>query len=850
MLDATNRPFCPPDTPPTWIRPRHFRITHVVLAATVDIERQRIDGVVEHHVTLLTHGEGKRSIEFDAHDLTIGETTVDGKLTIPSQSADRLIIALAENGSDTLVVRIAFSVEQPQKGMFFIQGDKARGQVAMAWTQGAMEDHSFWFPAFDNPNNMSTYRFELRHRTPLTAIANGECLSRKDHGDGWSTTIYEQRKAHVLYLVNVAVGDFVGVDDVGGNVPVTHYVPRGHETGALAIFRATNFALRWLGDYIGVPFAWSRYGHVVVHGFMWGGMENTTLTTITDRALMDATIQQREDVNVDSLVVHELVHQWFGDLLTMKAWSDIWLNESFATYLEARGTAAWRASLNDGSEADVLGLELWNNKQAYLDEDSGRYRRPLVTNRYIDAYELFDRVAYEKGSLILHHLCAILGESRFRAALKLYTTRHAHDLVETADWRQAIEDTTGEPMDWFFEQWVMRAGHPTLKINWRHDPARAQVIIEVEQTQALSDAALCYRLPTTVAMLVNGVLTFTPITLLRAQDSFVVAASVAPTWVVIDPAGELPAVWDEAGSVDSFISQLNEAQLPVNARARAAVVLAKRHPSSVIITGLAKAILSGEPELVRLEAIAALGSLRTPMARDVLLGAWKTTPEPRLRRAIAKALGELRHDQHTAQQLEALLTDEPSLLTVGELLAARGACEFPGATPVLRAWLKRDSWNQRVRSATIRGMAASGEAPAIDEVLAILLDDTQCDAVISSAALATAQLGARHMLARDRIRVALERRCDHPSLMVRAATVKALGTLGDIRARGALNARLDREPFGNISRVIRESLQQLEKVAAVTTATAEMTKRIDTLEQAKDRLERRLESLEKRLEST
>ena len=125
------------------------------------------------------------------------------------------------------------------------------------------------------------------------------------------------------------------------------------------------------------------------------------------------------------------------------------------------------------------------------------------------------------------------------------------------------------------------------------------------------------------------------------------------------------------------------------------------------------------------------------MARDVLLGAWKTTPEPRLRRAIAKALGELRHDQHTAQQLEALLTDEPSLLTVGELLAARGACEFPGATPVLRAWLKRDSWNQRVRSATIRGMAASGEAPAIDEVLAILLDDTQCDAVISSAALAT-----------------------------------------------------------------------------------------------------------------
>jgi aminopeptidase N len=548
-------------------------------------------------------------------------------------------------------------------------------------------------------------------------------------------------------------------------------------------------------------------------------------------------------------VVHELVHQWFGDLLTMKAWSDIWLNESFATYLEARGTAAWRASQQDGREADVLALELWHNKQAYLDEDGGRYRRPLVTNRYTDAYELFDRVAYEKGSLILHHLCGLLGEERFRAALTLYTKRHAHDLVETADWRQAIEDATGEPMDWFFEQWVYRAGHPQLKVGWRHDPARAQVIIEVEQTQALTDALLCYRLPTTVAMLVNGSVIFTPVTLTRVQDSLVLSATVAPTWVVLDPAGELPAVWEEAGSAESFIAQLGDAQLPANARARAAVVLAKRHPTAVIITGLSAALAQGQPELVRSEAINALGALRTPVARDRLLMAWKTTPEPRLRRAIAKALGDMRHDQQTAQRLEALLADEPSLLTMGELLAARGACEYPGATPLLRAWLKRDSWNQRLRSATLRGMAASGEAPAIDDVLAMLLDDSQCDAVISAAAQAAAQLGARHLLARDRIRFALERRSDHPSLMVRAATVKALGILGDPRARQVLSTRLEREPFGNISRIIRESMQQLDKAAAITTATAEMTKRIDTLEQAKDRLERRLESLEKRLDA-
>src|ERR1043165_9075921 len=519
MSDA--RPFCPPDTPPTWIRARHFRIRHVDLAVTVDVERQRVEGTVEHRVELLPHGEPRRTIELDQHDLAISAVTIAGKAVPFSVSDGRVAIAVPADAGTGFALTLAFAAERPQKGLFFIAPDAALGRVAMAWTQGAMEDHSHWFPAFDNPNNLSTYRIAIRHRAALLAAANGERVARTDGGDGWATTVFEQRKAHVLYLVNVAVGDFVAVDEAGGPVPITHYVPRGHEAGALAMFRSTAFAIRWLGDFIGVPYVWSRYGHVVVHGFMWGGMENTTLTTITDLGLMDAAIQGREDVDIDSLVVHELVHQWYGDLLTMKAWSDIWLNESFATYLEARGTAAWRASRGDGSEADVLALELWNNKHSYLEEDGGRYRRALVTNRYADPYELFDRVAYEKGSLVLHHLCRLLGEARFRPALKLYTARHAHDLVETADWRQAIEDATGEPMDWFFAQWVHRAGHPVLKVAWRHDPGRGQLIVDVEQTQAAGDAEQVFRLPVDLAFLVGDDARRVRVELRRAKESLV-----------------------------------------------------------------------------------------------------------------------------------------------------------------------------------------------------------------------------------------------------------------------------------------------------------------------------------------
>ena len=850
MFDAAQRPFCSAHTPPTWIRPRHFRMTHVDLSITVDVERQRVEGVVEHHVELLPHGEIKRTVELDQHDLEISAVAVDGKSAEFSRSDGRVAIVIPAEVGTSFRLRVTFAAERPQKGMFFITPDAALKRVAMAWTQGAMEDHSHWFPAYDSPNNFSTYRIAIRHRAQHLAAANGEREARTDHGDGWATTVFQQRQAHVLYLVNVAVGDFVAVDDSSGPVPITHYLPRGHESGALAMFRSTAFAIRWLSEYTGVPYVWSRYGHVVVHGFMWGGMENTTLTTITDRGVMDATVQQREDVDIDSLVIHELVHQWYGDLLTMKAWSDIWLNESFATYLEARGTAAWRASRGEGTEADVLALELWNNKQAYLDEDSGRYRRPLVTNRYTDAYELFDRVAYEKGSLILHHLCCLLGEERFRAALKLYTTRHAHGLVETADWRQAIEDATGEPLDWFFAQWVYRAGHPQLKVAWRHDPARGQLIIDVEQTQAATDAELIFRLRGVVVFLSGSEIRSETIDILRAKETLVFACVTAPTWVVMDPAGQLPAEWQEDGAVDELLARIHDQRLAAHGRARAAVVLSRKHPTTALITGLAAAAAEGQPELLRCEAIAALAAVRGVEARAALLALFAHTPQPRLRRAVAKALGSFRDDAVVAERLEAFAACEASELTIGELLAARGAVEHPGATPVLRSWLKRDSWNQRLRAAVLRGLGASGEAAAIDEALNVLADDAQGDAVLGAAAAAAAQLGARQVIARDRVRRAIERRLEHLSLAVRSAAAKALSTLGDAQARGAISTALDREPFGNVRRVYREALDQLGKVAAITTATAELSKRLDDVEKAKKTMELRLEALEKRLDIT
>lgn len=810
-----------------WTRPRTYRVEHVDLAVTIDLDRRLVEGAVTHHCAWI--GSARGEAVFDRRGPEILSAQVDGAGARWSCGAEDVRVAVATPGPFAITLR--FRCESPRKGLYVVE--PGHGRVAMAWTQGAMEDHSWWFPCYDSPNNLATYRIAIRHREGFAAISGGMRESLAVHGDGWATSVFVQDRAHVLYLLNVVVGDFVGVEDPASPVPTTHWLPRGREGCAPAVFRATGFAIRELERFIGVSYPWQRYGHAVVHRFMWGGMENTTLTTITDRALMTLEEQVREDVDVDSLVIHELVHQWFGDLLTMKNWSDIWLNESFATYLEARITAKWRAANGGDAEEHALARELWHNRAAYLEQHGSRYQRALVTNRWDDAYELFDRVAYEQGSLVLHTLCRWLGEERFHAALKLYTERHRHGLVETADFRQAVEDATGEPADWFFDQWVMAPGHPSLTVRWSHDPARGQVAVTIEQGTPHR------RLPVTVA--VAGLAEQT-VELTGAACTVLFATAEAPAWVAVDPRGALLAEIDEDRAQPALIA---DAGAPAHARARACAVAGRKHPDAALIAAVVAAAESG-PELVREEAIEALAEWRQ---YEPLIVLYAKFPE-RHRRLIATALGKFRGEKSSAliaDQLIAWADASASGATAGDLLAARGALEAGSATPLLRARLGRPSWNHRLQAGVVRGLGASGEAAALDEVLGLLAKDDLPEPVLTAALGAAAALGVRHPLARDRVRRALEPFLKGATLAIRATSAKAFATLGDPAVRGILRAQREREEFGNVRRVLRESLHALDQVAATTAATAELTRRLDDLEKAKAKLENRLDVIEKRL---
>jgi aminopeptidase N len=874
MPSADFKPFCDPATPPSWVRPRPFRIEQVDLDIAIDLDAQSIVGTVTHRCVRPPHA-APGPLELDQHDIEILSVALDGVKSAFHLAPGTVVIPWPA-GLETAAVTVVFRTVKPAKGMYFVAADPAKNHVAMCWTQGAMEDHSYWFPCFDTPNNLSTYRVVIRHRSNLHALANGVCEKIVDGGDGWSTTTFIHDRPHVLYLLNVAVGDFVGVVDQDAPVPITNWLPRIGGDAVIAdrattMFRATAFAVRWFDAFLDTPYAWARYGHVVVHRFMWGGMENTTLTTITDRVLMDAAVVKDEDVWCDDLVIHELAHQWFGDLMTMKGWADIWLNESFATYLEARCTAAFHAHRAEGiatenvamskREAEELELKLWIDRKAYLEEDSGHYRRALVTNRYGDPYELFDRVAYEKGALVLHTLRCHLGEERFRAAVALYVGRHAHDLVETADFRQACEDATGEPLDWFFAQWVHRAGHPRVKVRHRHDAIRGLVVIDLEQTQAGADAVTqidnTWRLGFAIAWpeTVDGKTTVTRkrIEFTRARDTVVFPCTTAPAWVAADPAGEILAEWDEGREAAEMLARIAEAGLEVTARARAAAVLGGVHPTDAVVAGLVAAAATGHPELLRAEAIGGLGGLRDVRAVAALQSLYARTPEPRLRRSIARALGRAKGLPVTPALAEWLLTtgDQEcapggSRLVAGDLFSARGALDVPGVPAAMRPRMGRPSWNHRLRAGAIRALGHSAEAAACDDVLGILNGD-EPDAVLQAACAAAAELGREHPQARPRIGLALARLIDNPGMGVRFSAAGAIARLGDPERRGALASRLAREGFGHLRRALREALADLDRQADVGATQAAMTRRIDELERVKLTLEQRLDALEKRL---
>jgi aminopeptidase N len=631
--------------------------------------------------------------------------------------------------------------------------------------------------------------------------------------------------------MTLVCGPFAEVKDRAPEtgVDVYYYVAPGREDDARRSFGRTPQMIDFFSRRIGVPYPHKRYSQIVVSDFIFGGMENTSATTLTDQAVLDA--RAAIDHDVDALVSHELAHQWWGDLLTCREWSEGWLNEGFATYFEY----VWREHDKGRDEADV---ELLGDAESYLAE-SGRYQRPIVCRTYEEPIDLFDSHLYEKGGRVLHMLHHELGEESFWRALALYAERHAHKSVETRDLARAVEDASGRGMDRFFDQWVASPGHPELEGSWEWDADAGLGTLRISQKQS-GDKIYDFR--TTVRFEIDGVERDETVHVRERAHAFELRLAAKPTMVVFDPGDVILKTIKLEKSRPLWTRQLKAARLGVDRVLAARALGEKSEPA--VVEALAEALASDPFWAVRAAAATALGRSRRADALAALLGA-RGQEHPRVRRAVAAALGEFRGNEEAAELLAHWVEDgDPSYFVEANAALALGRTRSPRALAVLPRALERSSFQDVVRSRALDGLGATGD----EEALPVVRREFRPDAPFQTrraALAATARLSEGTLQARA-ARELLERGLDDRDFRVRIEAAQSLAMLADGRAVAALERALAAELDGRARRRLREAITDLRERGKPQDRVRKLEEEVERLRGDALKLRERVEKVESR----
>ncbi len=630
---GAHRPFAKPGAPKQAERVRTFDVKHIKGDLTFDIKKSEIRGTVTHTIAPLHPG-------FDSVTLDCGSDLKVSKVAIGStdckfdQKGNELVVSLdrAYGPDETFELAVTYS-GSPDKGIRFVKPDADHPKRAVCvWTNGEPEDARHWIPCFDYPNERSTAEMIVTVDKPLSVVSNGTLESTRENADGTSTYHWKMDSPLTTYLLSVVAADFAVYHDKLGSLPVDYYVLKEvDEATARRTMGKTPRMIDFFNERIGTPYAYPKYATVCVPEF-GGGMEHTSATTMTDSILVDPIAYLERDS--DSIVAHELAHQWFGDLLTCRDWSNIWLNEGFASYFDPLFTEHEKGD-------DAFRLAMASELNSYLGSDR-QYRRAIVEARYGDPWQMFDGVTYAKGACVLHALRGLVGDDAWWRGIQLYVASNKDRTVETSDFIKAMEKASGRDLAWFFDQWVFHGGHPELSARWRFEGDDQTLRLKVEQTQAVDETTPLFRLPTTVEIGDDSGLRSVPIVIDARTHEFVIPSPGKPKMVRIDPKGWLPKVLVFEKPRDEWIYQL-EHSADILGRVEAAKALAEKHKGEKPASeALAKAWSKEKEPLARAELVRIIATVGEP-CRGPLMEAARD-PEPRVRVAAIRGLAALKLD--------------------------------------------------------------------------------------------------------------------------------------------------------------------------------------------------------------
>lgn len=694
--DDLRKKFELPGSKPHYPPSLSFAITHMRLAIEPDLQERSISCDQKLSITIIQDTD---TIKLDAAELQVKSVSAGSKLDFRSLD-DKLIVKLGRTMKEGNKIELAITYSaKPRQGFYFVAPDKHYPNKHLeAWTQGEATQAKHWFPCIDHPQVKFSSEISVTVQQGFTAISNGRLLRIEQKG---KKQVYHWSEAnpHPAYLASVVVGKYAEIKDGS----LQYYVPAERKQDAARSFDQTPKMMKFFEEYLGTKYPYEKYSQVAVQDFVYGGMENSSCTTLTLDTMHDK--RAHLDFNSDYLVSHELAHQWFGDLVTCRDWQHVWLNEGFATYCEA---LYWEASRG----TDEFHYYVMQTADDYFEEASTRYMRPIVTKVYKHPDDLFDRHTYEKGGSVLHMLRHHVGDKYFRRSLKTYLERFANSTAETDDLRKIFELETGKSLQQFFDQWLFREGHPDLKVSFSHDGGIVK--IKVEQTQAGEPFDFMLEVKLALARS-KKMYTFR---ISEKENSFQIPIDGEVEWFSVDPQFKILKTLSIKAPAEMLVRLLLEGETVIE-RVEAARSL-KDKSSDAVVDALKRAVLEDKFWGVAAEAAKTLGALRTDYAYEALKKCL-SVKHPKARRAVVKAMGEFRKEE-TLELLKPVLQKDESYFVESQAATAIGKTRSRQAIPLLKKAAATETFQNVVAQGAIAGLK---EFPGDKDIASFLVEKSR-----------------------------------------------------------------------------------------------------------------------------
>ena len=444
---------------PEIARPENYKLTF-----TPDLDSAKFEGDETLTIRVLkpTSELTLNAADIDFHDVTIasGGATQKAKVT-PQKEHEMVVLGVAKPlaaGLATIHITYAGILNNEMRGFYLGKDDQGRKYAA---TQFEATDARRAFPSFDEPDYKATFDISVVADKGLATISNEKVVSDTPGPGDKHTVRFATTAKMSSYLAALVVGNFDYLEGQADGIPIRVYATTGKKEMGKFALEAAEYALTYYDKYFAIKYPYGKLDLVGLPDFSAGAMENTGCITFRDVLLLIDEKQGSVDLKktIATVITHEMAHQWFGDLVTMKWWDDVWLNEGFATWMESKPVEAWKPEWN-------LNLDDVSNTGGTLNVDSLANTRPIhqAADTPAQIQELFDGIAYGKAAAVLRMLESYLGEETFRAGVNAYLNQHKYANATAEDFWDAQAKTSKKPVDKIMPTWVQQAGAPIVNV--------------------------------------------------------------------------------------------------------------------------------------------------------------------------------------------------------------------------------------------------------------------------------------------------------------------------------------------------------------------------------------------------